>query len=208
MLVIFAALSVVFTACPKDKIAPSIYFLAKDGENIDRKGDTVVLLYTKYEDPGCYVEDNASTSENIQLSSDLETVLQIEKKVASHIGEIKKTGEYLITYTAVDEAGNTGTKQKKITCKNVSDIYAGRYYTEREEITGGISDIRTRGFVPYEATVASFPLGLVEVEILITHININVFAQIAIGGTEHQIIDAASFHETLLGHIPTDRERT
>jgi len=141
MLVIFAALSVVFTACPKDKIAPSIYFLAKDGENIDRKGDTVVLLYTKYEDPGCYVEDNASTSENIQLSSDLETVLQIEKKVASHIGEIKKTGEYLITYTAVDEAGNTGTKQKKITCKNVSDIYAGRYYTEREEITGGISDI-------------------------------------------------------------------
>jgi hypothetical protein len=142
LVAILATLSVVCVNCGKDTIPPSIYFLAKDGVNIDRKGDTVVLLYTKYEDPGCYVEDNASIAENIQLSSDLETVLQIEKKVASHIGEIKKSGEYTITYTAVDEAGNTGTKQKKITCKNVSDIYTGRYYTEREEITGGgISDI-------------------------------------------------------------------
>ena len=141
VLAMLATLSVVCVNCHKDTIPPSIYFLAKDGVNIDRKGDTTVLLYTKYVDPGCYVEDNASDSENIEVTSDLETVLPIERKVASHIGEIKKTGDYNITYTATDEAGNPGTKSKIISCRNVSDMYAGRYWTEREQIVGGSSDI-------------------------------------------------------------------
>lgn len=137
-----ATLSVVCVNCHKDTIAPSIYFLATDGVNIDRKGDTTVLLYTKYVDPGCYVEDNASLSENIEVTSDLETVLQIERKVAAHVGEIKRTGDYKITYTATDEANNPGTKSKIISCRNVSDIYTGRYWTEREEVVGGgVSDI-------------------------------------------------------------------
>jgi hypothetical protein len=138
MLSIFVALSFLFTACPSDKTAPTIYFLADDGETIDKKGDTTVLLFTKYEDPGCYIEDNASLNENIQVSSDLEAVLPIEKKVASHMGEVKKTGEYVITYSATDEAGNVGTRQKKITCKNISDIYSGTYFTKRDEISSGL----------------------------------------------------------------------
>ncbi len=139
---VLMAMSFAFVACHPDKTAPSIYFLAKDGETIDKKGDTTVLLYTKYVDPGCYIEDNASASADIQITSDLESVLPIEKKVASHIGEIKKTGEYNVTYTATDESGNSGQRSKIITCKNVSDIYTGKYWTVREEIIGGgISDI-------------------------------------------------------------------
>lgn len=142
MFAIFAALLLMFTACPSDSIAPSIYFLAKDGETIDKKGDTTILLYTKYVDPGCYVEDNASLAADIQISSDLETVMPIEKKVASHVGEVKKTGDYTITYTATDESGNAGTRSKVISVKNVSEIYTGKYWTVREEIIGGgISDI-------------------------------------------------------------------
>ena len=133
---ILVLLSCVFTGCHKDKTPPSIYFLATDGVNIDRKGDTTVLLYTKYVDPGCYVEDNASLSEYIEVTSDLESVLPLERKVASHMGEIKKTGDYNITYTATDEAGNPGTRSKMISVKNISDIYTGKYWTVREEING------------------------------------------------------------------------
>lgn len=136
MFAIFAALSLLFTACPSDSTGPSIYFLAKDGVTIDKKGDTTILLYTKYVDPGCYVEDNASISDAIEITSDLESVLPVEKKVASHIGEVKKTGEYKITYTATDEAGNIGQRSKLITCKNVSDIYTGKYWTVRDSIIG------------------------------------------------------------------------
>ncbi len=138
LMTILVALTFVFTGCPGDSTAPTIYFYAKDGKTIDKKGDTTVLLYTKYEDPGCYVEDNASGAENIQVESDLESVLQIERKDASHMGEIKKTGEYVVTYTATDESGNVGTRSKTITCKNVSDIYTGKYYTKRDEIPSGL----------------------------------------------------------------------
>ena len=138
MLAVFVAFSLLFAACHSDSTAPNIYFLAKDGESIDKKGDTTILLYTKYEDPGCYIEDNASLNEDIQVTSNLETVLVVEKKIAAHMGEVKKTGEYVITYTATDEAGNVGTRDKKITCKNISDIYTGRYYTKRDEISSGL----------------------------------------------------------------------
>ena len=133
---ILATLSVVCVNCSKDTTAPSIYFLAKDGKTIDKKGDTVVLLYTKYVDPGCYVEDNASDSAEITVTSDLENVLQLEGKVTSHIGEIKKTGDYTVTYTATDKDNNSATRPKVISCRNVSDIYNGKYLTVREEITG------------------------------------------------------------------------
>ncbi len=139
---VLMAMPFIFVGCHKDKTPPSIYFLAKDGKTIDKKGDTTVLLYTKYVDPGCYVEDNASIATDIEVTSDLDAVLSIEKKLASHIGEIKKTGEYKVTYTATDEAGNSGQRSKIITCKNVSDIYTGKYWTVRDEIIGGgISDI-------------------------------------------------------------------
>ena len=82
---VLAALTVGFSACHSDTIAPTIYFYEKDGKTIDKKGDTTVLLYTKYVDPGYLVEDNASIDENIQVSSDMETVLPIEKKIAAHM---------------------------------------------------------------------------------------------------------------------------
>lgn len=138
-LAVMAAISFVFTGCKKDTTAPSIYFLAKDGVNIDKKGDTTIILYTKYVDPGCIVEDNASKSSDIKVeagSADLDK--QTESKIASHMGEVKRTGEYVYTYTATDEEGNVGTRSKVITVKNVSDIYTGKYYTKREEIPSGL----------------------------------------------------------------------
>ncbi len=140
LLAILATLSVVCVNCSKDTTAPSIYFLAPDG-HIDKKGDTVVLLYNKYVDPGCYLEDNASDSANITIESNLDAVLPIEKKMPSHIGEVKKTGDYEITYTATDEAGNVATRSKIISCKNVSDIYNGKYWTKREEVTGSTASV-------------------------------------------------------------------
>jgi len=155
MLAVFVALSALFVNCGGDSTAPSIYFLASDGETIDKKGDTTLLLYTQYVDPGCYVEDNASTSENIQVTSDIETVLPIEKKAASHMNEVKKTGEYVVTYSATDEAGNVGTRSKTITCKNITDVYTGKYYTKRDEITSGLGLSVCRDTAYYSNVTAS-----------------------------------------------------
>ena len=151
---VMATLSVVCVNCSSDTTAPTIYFLAPDG-SIDKKGDTTILIYTKYDDPGCYVEDNASDSANITVASDLETVLQIERKIASHIGEVKKTGEYMVTYTATDEAGNVGTRSKKITCKNLTDIYTGKYWTKRDELPASIAISSVARDTAYYSNVAS-----------------------------------------------------
>lgn len=148
-----ATLSVVCVNCKRDTTAPSIYFLAKDGKTIDKKGDTVVLLYNKYVDPGCYVEDNASDSANITIESNLDAVLPIEKKLASHMGEVKKTGDFEVTYTATDEEGNAGTRSKVISCKNVSDIYNGKYWTVREEVNGSTASVAKD--TAYYSTVAA-----------------------------------------------------
>ena len=136
VIAVIASLSLVLTGCPKDTTGPTIYFLAKDGVNIDKKGDTTIILYTKYVDPGYYVEDNASKSADIQVETT--TDLPLESKVAAHMGEVKKTGDYTFTYKATDEAGNLGTRSKKITVKNVSDIYTGMYLTMRDEIPSGL----------------------------------------------------------------------
>jgi len=153
MLAVFATLSFVCVNCSSDTTAPSIYFLAKDGKTIDKKGDTVILLYNKYVDPGCYVEDNASDSANIIVVSNIDAVLPIEKKLPAHIGEVKKTGDYEITYTATDEEGNAGTRSKMISCKNVSDIYNGKYWTVREEVNGSTADVAKD--TAYYSTVAA-----------------------------------------------------
>jgi len=154
-LAIIATLTVVFTACPKDTTAPTIFFYEMDSSISKHGGDTTVLLYTKYEDPGWYVEDNASLSADIQVTSDIETALTTEKKDASHMGQIKKTGEYVVTYTATDEAGNVGTATRKITCKNVSDIYTGRYYMKRDAILSGLGMELCRDTAYYSNVTAS-----------------------------------------------------
>lgn len=124
----------------KDHIPPMIYLLDKDG-NRTQNADTTILLYTQFIDPGVEAYDSISVVENINVESDINNVLPIERKAAAHIGEIKRTGEYLITYRATDEAGNSAATTKIITCRNVSDIYTGRYWTERNETPGYIHNI-------------------------------------------------------------------
>ena len=154
MLTIFVALSLLFTACPDDTTAPTIYFNHMNGRQ-KLKADTTLLLYTKYVDPGCYVEDNASMSEDIQLTSDIETALPIEKKNAAHMGELKKTGEYKVTYTATDEKGNVGQNTRMVTVKNISDIYTGKYYTKRDNISSGLGLSLCRDTAYYSNITAS-----------------------------------------------------
>lgn len=141
ILVLLAVVATILgiSSCSKDSTAPYIYFLkGQNGSDtvpvIDKKGDTTILLYTKYVDPGVLVEDNASNTVDIQVTDDISSVLPIEKKNAAHMDEVKKIGEYKITYSATDEAGNVGTKSKVITIRNLSDIYSGKYYTKRNSI--------------------------------------------------------------------------
>ncbi|MBR4584004.1 MAG: hypothetical protein IKO34_09415 [Bacteroidales bacterium] len=138
----------------KDHIPPMIYLLDKDG-NRTQNADTTILLYTKFIDPGVEVYDSISAVENINVESDIDLVLPIERKLATHIGEVKKTGEFLITYRATDESGNSATTTKIITCRNVSDIYAGRYLTERNEIPGSLSVSDIANDTAYYSNVAA-----------------------------------------------------
>jgi len=152
--VVFMALAVLCVNCKPDTTAPAIYFKHMNGKQ-KLKADTTLMLYTKYVDPGCYVEDNASDTTNIQLTSDLETSLPLEKKIASHMGELKKTGEYVVTYTATDEAGNVGQNTRLVTIKNISDIYTGRYYTKRDAVPSGLGLSVCRDTVYYSNITAS-----------------------------------------------------
>ena len=123
-----------------DHIPPMIYLLDKYG-NRTQNADTTILLYTKFIDPGVEVYDSISAVGNINVESNIDMVLPIENTVESHIGEVKEAGEFLITYRATDEADNSATTAKNIICRNVSDMYAGRYWTEREEAIGdAVSD--------------------------------------------------------------------
>jgi len=153
LLAILATLSVVCVNCSKDTTEPSIYFLAlgPNGDTIiSKKGDTTLLRYAKFNDLGYYVEDNESTAEKIEVVSDIKTKLSIDKqgRVAA------KPGVYTITYTATDDAGNKGTFTREITCKNVSDIYDGKYKTGRIESAGVPIDTTANG-----STICASVLG-------------------------------------------------
>jgi len=106
---------VVFTGCPNDDtIKPSIYF--------DQPQDTTVLLYTVFEDPWVLVEDNKDYAEDITVESDFEDEMSLYNS-----GRLRSTGEYEITYTATDLAGNTSEDIRTVTVVNPAEIVAGSY---------------------------------------------------------------------------------
>ncbi len=107
---------------------PTIYFYDVNNNTL-RNADTTLLLYTKYVDPGVYAEDNVSKSSAIIISSNLEDELPV-----TSAGYNKRTGQYVIRYTATDEAGNVGEKLKNITVYNVSEPFANSYITTRNTL--------------------------------------------------------------------------
>ncbi len=132
LVAILATLSVVCVNCSKDKDGPAIYFYASDGKTIDKKGDTTVLLYATYKDPGCYVEDNSTPNDKILVTDNVKTLLKLDDN-----GRVQAVPDnYRITYTATDESDNKTERVKVITCRNVSDVFAGKYKTGRVQSSG------------------------------------------------------------------------
>ncbi|MDD3685589.1 MAG: DUF5011 domain-containing protein [Bacteroidales bacterium] len=123
-----AILAIVFVSCDKqDTISPDVLLLGDGGAYLAAGDtDTTVLLFSKFTDPGFEAEDNLTKTEDLILVNDLEDVLLV-----NDAGYLRKTGEYTITYSATDEAGNKGTATRKITVENISAPFAGTYFTNR-----------------------------------------------------------------------------
>lgn len=112
----FGAITMVtfLTSCDKDTIAPKMYY--------PEAQDTTVLLQTVFTDPGVIVEDNKDLTENITLTSDFEDEISLNAD-----GELRRTGDYEITYEATDQAGNSSESIRTVHVRNVSEILAGSY---------------------------------------------------------------------------------
>lgn len=131
IIVVLTAFTAVFTSCgPKDTQGPKIYILG-DGDVIlpEGKTDTVVLLWTKYNDPGILVEDNATMTSKIVVTNDSADVFTL-----STDGYLRTVKEFTLTYTATDDEMNTSTKGRKIRVANISEAFIGSYKTTRNSM--------------------------------------------------------------------------
>jgi hypothetical protein len=97
-----------------DEIAPKIYFTQPQ--------DTTVLLQTLFPDPGVYVEDNKDMNSDIEVESDFYDELSFNID-----STLRLTGEYEVTYTATDLAGNETEAIRTINVINVASAIAGSY---------------------------------------------------------------------------------
>lgn len=128
ILIAIIGIALMFSSCQKDKQAPKIYLLDAHGKIMPSgKTDTTVLLFTKYVDPGIRVEDNATKTADIVVTSDIEAVLKVNNE-----GYLNRTGEYEITYTATDLEGNVATKKRLVKVVNISEPFVGSYIIRRD----------------------------------------------------------------------------
>ncbi|MDD3687722.1 MAG: hypothetical protein PHE56_13270 [Bacteroidales bacterium] len=131
IVVVLAAFTAVFTSCgPKDTQGPKIYILG-DGDVIlpEGKTDTILLLWTKYNDPGVLVEDNATMTSKIVVTNDSADVFTV-----SPDGYLRSVKEFTLTYTAKDDEMNTSTKGRNIRVANISEAFIGSYKTTRNSM--------------------------------------------------------------------------
>ncbi|MDD2635095.1 MAG: hypothetical protein PHW82_06305 [Bacteroidales bacterium] len=126
--VFFVLSSIIFTSCNEDIIGPKLYWYNSEGE-IVQTGDTTVLLYTEYIDPGVYAEDNVSKEENIIITNDAEAILSLTSE-----GYLRRTGDYIITYVAEDEAGNKSEYLRNIKIRNIAEPFVNSYATSRNAL--------------------------------------------------------------------------
>lgn len=123
---------IVFVACPKDKISPRAQLLGFDGKpfkgvsEIKNKpdnvtlSDTVILLSSKYEDPGIRFEDNKSVIEKIKVTNDLDKIPGYSDPKKPFY--VTTTGVYTITYTITDEDNNNSTLKRIIRVANPAEV--------------------------------------------------------------------------------------
>jgi hypothetical protein len=121
---------VAFSSCKlDDNTPPTIYFTESQ--------DTTVLLQTLFDDPGVYVEDNKDLNSEITVESDFydELVFNIADST------LRVTGDYEITYTATDLAGNETEAIRNVSVINVASTLAGSY-----DVTALYEDVPNRNF--------------------------------------------------------------
>ncbi|MFP4663265.1 MAG: immunoglobulin-like domain-containing protein [Bacteroidales bacterium] len=140
---------ILFTGCPgDDESAPRILF----PESMDLHQDTTILLYQHFEDPGVFVEDNKDYQDDIELESDFEDEISLTPD-----GRVRSTGDFEITYTATDQAGNESEEVRTVRVTNPSEVIDGTYDVEGDyaqindtTFTSRISpDNRTAGVVRF-----------------------------------------------------------
>jgi hypothetical protein len=83
-------------------------------------------LWTKYNDPGILVEDNATMTSEIVVTNDSASVFTV-----SPDGYLRSVKEFTLTYTAKDNEMNSSTKGRNIRVANISEAFIGSYKTTR-----------------------------------------------------------------------------
>lgn len=102
-----ALVAALFTGCNKEDTTAPIVTLTGDASK------TISLQ-------GTYTEEGATANDDEDGT--------ITPTVSGTVN-VDLTGNYIITYTATDAAGNVGTATRTVTVKNDADIYAGTYTT-------------------------------------------------------------------------------
>jgi len=121
--------AIAFSSCGEDDTTPpTIYFTQSQ--------DTTVLLQTLFDDPGVYVEDNKDLNAEIEVESDFTDELSFNID-----STLRVTGDYEITYTATDLAGNEADAIRYVSVINVASAIAGSY-----DVTAVYEDIPDKNF--------------------------------------------------------------
>ncbi|MDI3480130.1 MAG: trimeric autotransporter adhesin, partial [Rikenellaceae bacterium] len=97
--------SVLFVSCGDDTTKPVV--------TLKGASDTTIVLNSTWTDPGAIAEDD---------EDGVITDIQVTGTV-----NVNLTGTYVITYSATDAAGNTGTKSRTVRVRNTADGWAGSY---------------------------------------------------------------------------------
>jgi hypothetical protein len=160
IIVTIIALSNIFSRCSTtDEIAPSVILLGVNGkplkynanlnltENDDYKGkngenDTVIILHTKYNDPGIKVEDNKWVGEELTITSNIKDFIPDKNQ-----GYARRSNIFKITYTATDPDGNSGNAARFVTVENLSNFITNggnTYYNVLSESPSSLNDTTYR----------------------------------------------------------------
>ena len=94
-----------FTSCKRDKTAPIITLNGDDMQ---------IALYSSYVEPGA----TAADLEDGDISSSIEITTTIDNNTL---------GDYSVTYTATDDAGNQAIKSRKVSVVMAQENYVGNY---------------------------------------------------------------------------------
>jgi hypothetical protein len=122
-LLILSASTILIVSCKKDKTAPLIFLNGSSPLN--------VVLGSIFVDPGATADDNKDGS---SLSNKIVVTHNIPiTGPANGSGTTTLTGQYLITYTVTDKAGNTSSKSRKVYVVNSQLRFAIDYLVDKTD---------------------------------------------------------------------------